>query len=184
MRPPVQIEKLEALMSAMGRTVKSTGRIYLTGGATALLHGWRPMTVDIDLKADPEPGGFFEAIAVLKDSLAVNIELACPSDFIPELLNWRERCLFIAHHGMLDFYHYDPYSQALSKLERRHSRDLTDVAAMLRSGLIRRDLLFQQFLLIEPQLIRYPALDPASFRLSVEQFCYDLPDTSSTSAQA
>jgi hypothetical protein len=63
MRPPVQIEKLEALMSAMGRAVKSPGRIYLTGGATALLHGWRPMTVDVDLKADPEPSGFFEAIA-------------------------------------------------------------------------------------------------------------------------
>jgi len=176
MRPPVQIEKLEALMSAMGQTVKSPGRIYLTGGATALLHGWRPMTVDIDLKADPEPAGLFEAITVLKDSLAVNIELACPSDFIPELPNWRERSLFIARYGLLDFYHYDPCSQALSKLERGHSRDLTDVDAMLRSGLIRRDLLWQQFRLIEPQLIRYPALDPASFRQTVEQFCNDLPD--------
>ena len=182
MRPPVQLEKLEALMSAMGHTVTSPGRIYLTGGATALLHGWRPMTVDIDLKADPEPGGFFEAIAVLKDSLAVNIELACPSDLIPELPNWRDRSLFIAHHCMLDFYHYDPYSQALSKLERRHSRDLTDVHAMLRSGLIRRELLWQQFLRIEPQLIRYPALDPASFRQSVKEFCLDLPDASPTSA--
>lgn len=53
MRPPVQLEKLQALMSAMGRAVKSPGRVYLTGGATALLHGWRPMTVDVDLKADP-----------------------------------------------------------------------------------------------------------------------------------
>lgn len=61
MRPPVQIEKLTAVMSAMGRTVKTPGRVYLTGGATALLHGWRPMTVDVDLKADPEPAGFFEA---------------------------------------------------------------------------------------------------------------------------
>jgi hypothetical protein len=180
MRPPVQIEKLEALMSSMGRAVKSPGRIYLTGGATALLHGWRAMTVDVDLKADPEPSGLFEAIAQLKDTLAVNIELASPSDFIPELPQWRDRSLFIARHGLLDFYHYDPYSQALSKLERAHSRDLTDVQAMLRSGLIRRDLLWQQFLKIEPQLIRYPALDPGSFRQSVEEFCNDLPDTAST----
>jgi hypothetical protein len=69
MRPPVQIEKLEALMAAMGRAVNSSGCIYLTGGATALLHGWRPMTVDVDMKADPEPAGLFEAIAVFcKDS--------------------------------------------------------------------------------------------------------------------
>ena len=162
MRPPVQLEKLQALMAAMGRSVKSPGRVYLTGGATALLHGWRPMTVEVDLKADPEPAGFFEAIAVLKDKLAVNIELASPADFIPELPHWRERSLFIARHGLSDFYHYDPYSQALSKLERGHSRDLTDVDAMLRLGLIGRDRLFEQFLQIEAQLIRYPALDTPS----------------------
>lgn len=178
MRPPVQLEKLESLMVAMGRRVKSGGRIYLTGGATALLHGWRPMTVDVDLKADPEPSGFFEAIAVLKDELAVNIELACPSDFIPELPNWRERSLFIARHDLIDFYHYDPYSQALSKLERGHTRDLTDVDAMLQTGLITRDLLWQQFLMIEPQLIRYPALDPGSFRSVVEAFCQNPSGTS------
>ncbi len=177
MRPPVQLQKLEILMAAMGRRVKSSGRIYLTGGATALLHGWRHMTVDVDLKADPEPAGFFEAIATLKDELAVNIELASPSDFIPELPNWRERSLFIARHGHIDFYHYDPYSQALSKLERGHSRDLTDVEAMLQSGLIGRDLLLQQFQQIEPQLIRYPALDPMSFRTVVEEFCQSPPET-------
>jgi hypothetical protein len=183
MRPPVQRQKLETLMTAMGRRVKSAGRIYLTGGATALLHGWRPMTVDVDLKADPEPAGFFEAIAFLKDELAVNIELASPSDFIPELPNWRERSLFIARHGLIDFYHYDPYSQALSKLERGHSRDLTDVEAMLQSGLIRRDLLLQQFLQIEPQLIRYPALDPLSFRVVVEEFCQGSSGISETPPQ-
>ena len=184
MRPPVQLEKLQALMYAMGRTVTSPGRVYLTGGATALLHGWRPMTVDVDLKADPEPAGFFEAIAVLKDKLAVNIELASPADFIPELPLWRERSLYIARHGLIDFYHYDPYSQALSKLERGHSRDLTDVDAMLRLGLIGRELLFEQFLRIEAQLIRYPALDPNSFRRTVEVFCKDSPGTPSSIPQS
>ena len=175
MRPPVQIEKLEALFSAMGRSVEGPGRIYLTGGATALLHGWRSMTVDVDLKADPEPPGFFEAIAVLKEQLAVNIELACPSDFIPELPGWRERSLFIAKHGPIDFYHYDPYSQALSKLERGHDRDLADVENMLRFGLIRKETLLHYFLEIEPRLIRYPALDPESFRRIIVEFCNPPP---------
>lgn len=183
MRPPVQLQKLETLMAALGRRVRSAGRIYLTGGATALFYGWRPMTVDIDLKADPEPSGFFEAIAILKDELAVNIELASPSDFIPELPSWRERSLFIARHGLIDFYHYDPYSQALSKLERGHSRDLADVDAMLQFGLIRKDFLFQQFQQIEMQLIRYPALDPRSFRIIVEEFCQSSPGMSETPPQ-
>ncbi len=182
MRLPVQRQKLEALMAALGHRVTSAGRIYLTGGATALLHGWRPMTVDVDLKADPEPAGFFEAIAVLKDELAVNIELASPDDFIPALPRWRERSLFIARHGLIDFYHYDLYSQALAKLERGHARDVTDVTAMRQAGLIRPDLLFQLFLQIEPLIIRYPALDPKSFRAVVEAFCSEAPESPTTSA--
>jgi hypothetical protein len=171
MRPPVDIARLNNFMSAMGRKTKGPGRIYLTGGATALLHGWRPMTVDVDMKADPEPSGYFESIALLKNELSLNIELASPSDFIPELPNWRERSLFIARHGQIDFYHYDPFSQALSKLERGHARDLADVDAMLRDGLIEKNLLLKLFDQIEPMLIRYPALDPQSFRDVVESFC-------------
>jgi hypothetical protein len=182
MRPPIQREKLLSLMEALGRRVKSPGRIYLTGGATALLHGWRPMTVDVDIKADPEPGGLFEAIAVLKDELAVNIELACPSDFIPEVPGWRERCLFIASHGKLEFYHYDPYSQALSKIERGHPRDLNDAQAMLRAGLIRIEPLLDLFQQIEPQLIRYPAITHASFRAAVTAFCGNDPNNTISTA--
>ncbi len=173
MRPPVDIVRLNDFMTAMGRKTKGPGRIYLTGGATALLHGWRPMTVDVGIKADPEPSGFFESIASIKDELSLNIELASPSDFIPELPEWRGRSLFIARHGLIDFYHYDPFSQALSKLERGHPRDLADVEAMLRDELIRKDLLLKWFLKIEPMLIRYPSLDPKSFRDIVEKFCKD-----------
>ena len=129
------------------------------------------MTVDVDIKADPEPSGFFESIALIKNELSLNVELASPSDFIPELPGWRERGLFVGRHGMIDFYHYDPYSQALAKLERGHARDLVDVEAMLQDGLIHKDLLMEMFAQIESQLIRYPALDPASFREIVAAFC-------------
>ena len=41
-----------------------------------------------------EPPRFFEALAELKEELDLNIELASPDDFIPEVPHWRERCLF------------------------------------------------------------------------------------------
>ncbi|MCW1923512.1 hypothetical protein OKA05_13185 [Luteolibacter arcticus] len=170
MRPPLDRPKLERFMTALAQRVKGEGRIYLTGGSTALLHGWRASTIDIDLKADPEPDGWFEALAALKDELAVNVELASPDHFIPVLPGWRDRSLFIARHGRLDFYHYDPYSQALAKLERGHARDLDDVNAMLTNGLIRPDRLLELFESIQSELIRYPALDPSSFRAAVEAF--------------
>jgi hypothetical protein len=169
--------KLEAFMAALGDRVRGPGRIYLAGGATALLHGWRKMTIDVALKPDPEPPGLFEAIANLKDELDINVELAGPDDFIPAIPNWRERSLFIARHGAVEFYHYDPYGQALSKLQRRHARDLLDVKSMLRDGLIRVGPLREMFDQIEPALIRYPAVDPTSFRAEVESFCRSAGDT-------
>ena len=175
MRAETDLAKLKTFMSALGEHVRGAGRIYLTGGATALLYGWRSMTIDIDLKPDPEPLGLFEALATLKDQLDINVELASPDQFIPAIPGWRERSLFIAHHGLLDFLHYDPYGQALSKLQRGHDRDLQDVRAMLRANLIARDRLREMFTLIKPQLIRYPALDPATFEAAVLEFCNDNP---------
>ncbi len=72
-------------MEALGKRVGGPGTVYLNGGATALIFGWREKTIDIDIKADPEPQGFFEAIAELKETLDTNVELASPDLFIPEL---------------------------------------------------------------------------------------------------
>lgn len=171
MRATADIAKINAFMLALGKAVKGPGRVYLTGGATALLHGWRTTTIDVDLKADPEPPGFFEAIAAIKDSLDVNVELAAPDQFIPELPGWRDRSPFIARHGPVEFYHYDIYSQALAKIERGHDRDITDVRSMLEHRLIAKAKLWELFQAIEPALIRYPGITADTFRHSVEQFC-------------
>ena len=171
MRSETDRRKLEQFMVALGQSVRGEGTIYLTGGATALLHNWRAMTIDVDLKPDPEPAGLFEAIARLKDELDINVELASPDQFIPPVPGWRERSLFIAQHGQVRFMHYDPYGQALAKLQRRHDRDLQDVQSLLREGLIQRERLWDLFTSIEPQLIRYPAVDPAASRLAVREFC-------------
>ena len=169
MRPPVTGEKIGRLMVALGQLVSGPGTIFFTGGVTALLHGWRETTIDIDLKAFPEPAGLYEALAELKERENVNIELASPDDFIPEVPGWRERSLFIARHGDIDFYHYDPYAQALAKIERGHERDQDDVASMLAAGLVERSKLRELFFQIEPGLIRFPAIDAQSFRRAVDQ---------------
>src|SRR5437773_12217079 len=81
--------------------------LYFTGGTTALLLGFREQTIDIYLKLDPEPEGIFEAIAVLKNELDINVELASPDDFIPRASDWRERSRHISSIGPLQFFHYD-----------------------------------------------------------------------------
>jgi hypothetical protein len=171
MRAEADQLKIQNFMAAVGARVHGAGCIYLTGGATAVLHGWRAMTIDVDIKPDPEPAGLFEALAAIKDELDLNVELASPDLFIPAIPGWRERSLFIAQHGGVKFFHYDFYGQTLAKLQRGHDRDVRDVQAMRQGGLIRVDRLGELFRQIEPQLIRYPAVDPATFRGVVRNFC-------------
>lgn len=125
-------------MKELGLASRVPGRAYLTGGATALLEGWRDATIDVDLKLVPENDEALRAIPRLKEQLEINVKLTAPSDFIPELPGWEERSRFVAEESGLAFYQYDFYSQALSKIERRHRKDLIDIHAMLDRGLIER----------------------------------------------
>ncbi len=108
------------------------------------------------------------ALPRIKDELAVNVELASPGDFIPLPRNWRDRSLFIERSGMLTFRHFDLYSQALAKLERGHTQDVEDVREMLARGLVETANLHSSFVEIVPELYRFPAIDAADFRRSVE----------------
>ena len=156
-------------MRLLGHDARGEGQIYLVGGASAVIVGWRDTTIDVDLKLDPEPPGVFEAIARAKDALNMNLELASPDDFIPALPDWRARSVFVARHGLVDFRHYDFYAQALAKIERGHAQDLSDVEAMSRWKLIEPGRLMRLFAAIESDLVRYPAIDPPQFRHRVER---------------
>jgi hypothetical protein len=80
---------------------------------------------------------------------------------------WRDRSLFIIREGVVDFHHYDFYAQALAKIERGHARDRDDVMRMVETGLVKPSRLLELFEAIEPELFRYAAIDPASFRRAV-----------------
>lgn len=157
-------------MEALGKEARSSGCIYFTGGASALLIGWRNSTVDIDIRLDPEPSGIFQAIAKLKQELNVNIELASPQDFLPPVPGWRDRSVFISKRGPISFYHYDFTAQALSKLSRGFDRDLKDVEAMYKQKLFSLKELRDCFEAIVPELIRFPSLNPDILRIRIENF--------------
>lgn len=163
-------EKLEEFLRRLGQSAQAPGACFITGGASALLIGWRETTIDVDLKFDPEPPGVFDVIPILKRTLSINVELAAPSDFLPPLKEWRERSHFIGRYGQLDVYHYDFVSQALSKLERGHAKDLLDVTEMLRRKLVTTEDLLAKAESIRPEIKRYPAVEEESFIRRVREF--------------
>jgi len=169
MREPLTADNLQVFMKALAASVTEPGRIYLVGGATAVLLGWRESTIDIDLKIIPESDEILRSLPGLKERLHLNIELASPSDFIPELPGWEERSRFIQQEGKLTFYHYDFYAQALAKIERSHKIDSQDVKQFIARGLVEPQRLRELFLAIEDQIYLYPALDRSIFRQAVER---------------
>ena len=123
-----------ALLLELGRATKGA-RLYLAGGASAVLMGWRERTVDVDIRLDGDEDRLLRAISALKDRLDINVELAGPLDFLPEPEGWRERSPSVGRFGGLEVFHTDFALQALSKIERGSPQDLDDVRAMLDRGL-------------------------------------------------
>lgn len=169
MRKLADSTRIEQFMRELGRAVQVDGHVYLTGGATAVLHGWRETTIDVDIKLIPDRDEILREIPRLKEELSLNIELAAPSDFIPLPAGWEDRSPLIRTEGKLSFHHFDPVAQALSKAERGHDQDLQDVHEMIARGLVNPAEALIQFEAIEPELYRFPAIDPAAFRKAVDE---------------
>lgn len=169
MRDVTDRHRINEFMRHLGRSARGTARVYFTGGTTAVLFGWRETTVDIDLRLVPERDELFRALPELKERLKINVELASPPDFIPALPGWEDRSIFIGREGMIDFYHFDPYSQALAKIERGHSQDIADVNKMIEQKLVEKGRLLGFFKQIKTRLYKYPAIDPDSFAEAVRE---------------
>jgi Nucleotidyltransferase of unknown function (DUF6036) len=168
-RAPADADLLARFMTALGREADRETRVYFTGGASAVLLGWRASTLDADIELVPESDTLLRAISRLKDELQLNVELASPAHFIPELPGWADRGVFIRREGRASFFHYDFYAQALSKIERGHVQDRSDVAEMLRRGLVDPAKLRELLAAIEPQIYRYPAVDARRLRSRLEE---------------
>ncbi len=171
MRRPLDPERLRQVLEALGRACRGPGVLFLTGGATALLEGWRDSTVDVDFKLDPEPEGVFAAIADIKEELDVNVELASPADFLPELRDWRSQSRLVGQFGPIEVRHYDFRAQALSKLARGFGRDIADVRAMLERGLVSCDGLRGALDEMASRLDRFPRVDRAKLARHLDALC-------------
>ena len=99
MRELADDERIRRFLRELGASADKETVVYLTGGATALLEGWRSTTVDVDLRIEPESDALLRALARLKDALSINVELASPADFIPVPAGWEDRSPFVAREG-------------------------------------------------------------------------------------
>lgn len=174
MRNRLTRESLQALMRELARSAKpkQNYRVYVVGGGTAVLEGWRESSIDADLYASQDD--VFHDVQGIKERLQLNIELARPEDFVPPLEGSETRHVFIQTVGRVSFYHYDPYAQLLSKVVRGFARDLADARALITSGMVDPNR-FRRLVEDIPESVysKYPRLSPQGVRMAVEDFLSD-----------
>jgi hypothetical protein len=124
--------------------------------------------IAVDLRLEPESDALLPAIQRPNDEPRVKRRARLAARLHPVPAGWQGRSLPIAREGRLAFYHFDPYAQALAKLERAHAQDVEDVRALAERGLVEPARALAFLAEIEPQLHRFPAVDPPSFRRRVE----------------
>jgi sugar phosphate isomerase/epimerase len=164
-----------AFLRELGRQFPGSGSLYLAGGAMLVYQGFRPRTVDIDYRVDLGEGDdtlFIRALRAAQKVVPVNVEPASPADFIPLPAGWRERCRFLAQEGGLAICAFDPVSTALAKIERGHERDIDDVLALCRAGVIGVEQIVAAFEEIAPRIETeaLPRITEEDFRRKVEAF--------------
>ena len=127
-------EALRELMVELARTAPSGQpfRVYLVGGGTAVMAGWRSATLDADLYGEGQD--VFRDVQGIKERLRLNVEFVRPEHFVPPLAGSADRHRFVERIGAVEFCHYDPYAQLLSKVVRGFRKDLQDARDFVRSG--------------------------------------------------
>src|SRR5262245_2934871 len=92
-------DRLRGFMKELSRSVpdRASHRVYLVGGSTALLAGFRESTVDVDVYSPDDR--VFRDIQGIKERLDMNIEFARPEEFVPALAGTSDRHLFIERVG-------------------------------------------------------------------------------------
>ena len=68
MRRLADAERLRRFLKELARDADAETDVYLTGGATAVLLGWRESTVDADILIVPERDSLYRAIPPLRQS--------------------------------------------------------------------------------------------------------------------
>jgi hypothetical protein len=178
MRNRLTRESLQALFRELAHSARPgrSYRVYLVGGGTAVLEGWRESSIDADLYARQDD--IFRDVQGIKERLMLNIEFARPEDFVPPLEGTEGRHVFVETIDRVSFYHYDPYAQTLSKIVRGFARDLADARAFIESGMVEPERLKRLVAAIpESVYAKYPRLSPSAVRGAVDDFLTELSDT-------
>lgn len=136
--------QIQSILHLLGQKTPPGSQLVLIGGsALALLGSPRP-TIDIDFIGDDlAPNEFHSAILQIAQELKIYMEAIPLERFIPLPQGNQERSIHIGQFGNLEVFVADPYSIALSKVERGFDTDFDDLIFLIHGNWVDLETLEQ-----------------------------------------
>jgi hypothetical protein len=162
------LEKMRAFLSRLAEGYTEPASLFLLGGSALLMLGSPRTTLDVDYVGDDRrPDDLQRTISRVAHELDIEVEPVPIEEFVPVPAGASERCVFVGQFGALSVYVFDPYTIALSKLDRGFETDLADIVFLIRRGFV--DLASLETLALDAiAQAREFDLDPAAIRAHLQ----------------
>jgi len=137
-------QQIQSIMHILGERVPPLSRLFLVGGGALALLGSPRMTVDIDFVGDDiSPSELHKVIMQVAKEQNIYMEPVPIERFIPLPDGSEGRAIRIGQFGNLEVFIVDPYSIAISKLDRGFDTDFDDLVFLVQQNLVDVNLLEQ-----------------------------------------
>jgi hypothetical protein len=131
---------IRTILQILGERVPPGSRLVLIGGSALALLGSPRLTIDIDFVGDDKhPNELHKTIILAARELKILAEPVPFERIIPLPEESPERSIRIGQFGNLEVLVADPYSIALSKIDRGYDTDLDDVVFLIQHNHITLD---------------------------------------------
>lgn len=133
----IAVSQIIALLTETGQRYQQPATLLLLGGSALRLLGSPRPTLDIDyvghdLHKDP----LQIVLEQVAEEMGLEVEAVPIDAFVPLPSDAQQRLLPVGSYGALNVYILDPYTIALSKIDRGFDTDIEDIIFLIRQGLI------------------------------------------------
>jgi hypothetical protein len=134
--------EIQSILQILGERVPALSRLYLVGGGAMVLLGSPRLTIDIDFIGDDiSPSELHRTIMQIAKEMKIYLEPVPIERFIPLPEGSQNRTIRIGQYGHLEVFVADPYSIALSKLDRGFDTDFDDIVFLVRHKFVDFEIL-------------------------------------------
>jgi hypothetical protein len=133
----VETARINAFLQALGKRYPRPATLFLLGGSALCLLGSSRPTLDIDYVGDDlKQDDLQRAMAQVAHDMQIEVEAIPIAQFVPRPAGAQERSVSVGQFGKIEVYVFDPYTIALSKIDRGFDTDIEDVVFLIRRNLI------------------------------------------------